>query len=71
MTGEIGAQVPDGLPRDACPVELGLPGPWVQENQTGAVGRLALTPTTPPAVVGFTLSSHVLGYARLTATVQR
>jgi Raf kinase inhibitor-like YbhB/YbcL family protein len=32
---------------------------------------LGLPGTTPPALVAFTLSSHVLGYARLTATVRR
>ncbi|CAO5251496.1 YbhB/YbcL family Raf kinase inhibitor-like protein [Frankia sp. AgKG'84/4] len=35
------------------------------------IPSLGLASTTPPAVAAFTLSSHVLGYARITATAQR
>ncbi|MBL7492608.1 YbhB/YbcL family Raf kinase inhibitor-like protein [Frankia sp. AgB1.9] len=35
------------------------------------IPTLGLPGATPPAIVAFTLSSHVLGYARITAMVQR
>jgi Raf kinase inhibitor-like YbhB/YbcL family protein len=35
------------------------------------VASLALPAATPPAVTAFTMSSHIIGYGRLTATARR